>query len=276
MKKFLQIILTVIILTLPVLVFGQVSIAPTTIFIDQNGIGSVFITNPGDTPQEINVSFAFGYPGDDELGNLTMVYTDSIRAQQFGIDERVRAFPKTFILAPQQQQTVRLQVRPDRSLAAGTYFTRVKITSNAQTTDVEETAQEGVSTRVNFKFDQVIAAFQKVGAVTTGLEFEDIKVVQSDSILRVIPAFKTTGNSPFIGSVTATLKNSQNQTLAEQGQTVALYFSGKRAVELKLPENISPGDYSLTLVYETRRGDIPSSDLVQSQPITKTIPVKLN
>jgi P pilus assembly chaperone PapD len=125
MKKFLQIILTVIILTLPVLVFGQVSIAPTTIFIDQNGIGSVFITNPGDTPQEINVSFAFGYPGDDELGNLTMVYTDSIRAQQFGIDERVRAFPKTFILAPQQQQTVRLQVRPDRSLAAGTYFTRV-------------------------------------------------------------------------------------------------------------------------------------------------------
>ncbi len=276
MKKILQVILTIVILTLPVLVFGQVSIAPTTIFIDQNGIGSVFITNPGDAPQEINVSFAFGYPGDDGFGNLTMVYTDSIRAKQFGIDARVRAFPRTFILAPQQQQTVRLQVRPDRSLAAGTYFTRVKITSNAQTSDVEETAQEGVSTRVNFKFDQVIAAFQKVGAVTTGLEFEDVEVVQSDSILKVIPAFKTTGNSPFIGSVTATLKNAQNQTLAEQGQTVALYFSGKRAVELKLPENISPGDYSLTLVYETRRGDIPSSDLVQSQPITKSIPVKIN
>jgi hypothetical protein len=276
MKQFLQIILTVIILTLPVLVFGQVSIAPTTIFIDQNGIGSVFITNPGDTPQEINVSFAFGYPGDDELGNLIMVYTDSIRAKQFGIDERVRAFPKTFILAPQQQQTVRLQVRPDRSLASGTYFTRVKITSNAQTSDVEETAQEGVSTRVNFKFDQVIAAFQKVGAVTTGLEFEDIQVVQSDSILRVIPTFKTMGNSPFIGSVTATLKNVQNETLAEQGQTVALYFSGKRAMELKLPENISPGDYTLTLVYETKRGDIPSSDLVQTPAISKTVPVKLN
>jgi len=276
MKKFLQIILTAIILILPVLAVGQVSIAPTTIFIDQNGIGSVFITNPGDTPQEINVSFAFGYPGDDEVGDLTMVYNDSIRAKQFGIAERVRAFPRTFILAPQQQQTVRLQVRPDRSLAAGTYFTRVKITSNAQTTDVEETAQEGVSTRVNFKFDQVIAAFQKVGAVTTGLEFEDIKVVQSDRILRVIPAFNTIGNSPFIGSVTATLKNAQNETLAEQGQTIALYFSGKRAVELKLPENISPGDYTLTLVYETKRGDIPSSDLVQSPAISKTIPVKLN
>lgn len=258
------------------MVFGQVSIAPTTIFIDQNGIGSVFITNPGDTPQEINVSFAFGYPGNDDLGNLTMVYTDSVRAKQFGIDERVRAFPKTFILAPQQQQTVRLQVKPDRSLAAGTYFTRVKITSNAQTSDVEETAQEGVATKVNFKFDQVIAAFQKVGEVTTGLEFEDVQVVQSEGVLQVIPAFKTTGNSPFIGTVTATLKNTQNETIAEQGQTVALYFSGKRAVELKLPENISPGNYTVTLVYETKRGDIPSSDLVQSQPISKSIPVKIN
>jgi hypothetical protein len=276
MKKFLLVVLTFVILTKTDLVFAQISIAPTTIFIDQNGIGSVFITNPADTPQEINVSFAFGYPGDDELGNLTMVYTDSIRAKQFGIDERVRAFPKTFILAPQQQQTVRLQVRPDRTLAAGTYFTRVKITSNAQTTDVEETVQEGVSTRVNFKFDQVIAAFQKVGTVTTGLEFENVQLVQSDSILRVTPTFKTTGNSPFIGSVTATLKNAQNQTLAEQGQTVALYFYGKSAIELKLPEDIAPGDYSVTLVYETKRGDIPSSDLVQSPAISKTIAVKLD
>jgi len=161
MKKTLLLILTFIILTKTDLVFGQVSIAPTTIFIDQNGIGSVFITNPGNSPQEINVSFIFGYPGNDDLGNLIMVYSDSIRAKQFGIDDRVRAFPRTFILAPQQQQTVRLQVRPDRSLAAGTYFTRVKITSNAQTTAVDEVPQEEVATRVSFKFDQVIAAFQK-------------------------------------------------------------------------------------------------------------------
>jgi hypothetical protein len=276
MKKTLLLILTFIILTKTDLVFGQVSIAPTTIFIDQNGIGSVFITNPGNSPQEINVSFIFGYPGNDDLGNLIMVYSDSIRAKQFGIDDRVRAFPRTLILAPQQQQTVRLQVRPDRSLAAGTYFTRVKITSNAQTTAVDEVPQEEVATRVSFKFDQVIAAFQKVGTVSTGLEFEDISVVQSEGTLRVIPAFKTTGNSPFIGSVMATLKNAQNETIAEQGQTVALYFSGKRTVELKLPENIASGDYTVTLVYETKRGDIPSSDLVQSQSISKTIPVKLN
>ncbi|MBC6367535.1 hypothetical protein [Algoriphagus sp. AK58] len=250
---------------------AQISIAPTTVFIDQNGIGTLFITNPGDTPQEINVSFLFGYPGNDEAGNLTMVYGDSLSEKQFGMGDRLRAFPRTFILTPQQQQTVRLQVRPDRTLAAGTYFTRVKITSNAQTADVEQTTTEGVSTQVNFKFDQVIAAFQKVGAVSTGLEFGPIAAQVKDGVVRVIPEFKVTGNSPYLGSVTATLRNSQNQVIAENQQTVALYFSGKRAVELKLPENLAAGTYNVLLTYETKRSDIPSSDLVQAPLVTQSV-----
>lgn len=254
---------------------AQVSLAPTTVFIDQNGIGTLFVTNPGNTPQEINVSFLFGYPGNDELGNLTMVYGDSLSEKQFGIGDRLRAFPRTFILAPQQQQTVRLQVRPDRSLTAGTYFTRIKVTSNAQTTDVEQTNTEGVSTQVNFKFDQIIAAFQKVGAVSTSLEFGEVKTEIANDIVRIIPEFKVTGNSPYLGSVTAVLKNKTGQVLAEQQQTVALYFSGKRSVELKLPENLPSGEYDVVLTYETRRSDIPSTDLVQSPTVSTTVALKI-
>lgn len=252
-------------------VLAQVSLAPTTVFIDQNGVGTLFVTNPGDTPQEINVSFIFGYPGNDEAGNLTMVYGDSLSEKQFGMGDRLRAFPRTFILAPQQQQTVRLQVRPDRSLAAGTYFTRIKVTSNAQTPDVEQTTTEGVSTQVNFKFDQVIAAFQKVGEVSTGLEFGQVSTEVKDGIIRIVPEFKVSGNSPYLGSVTATLRNSNKEILTETQQTVALYFSGKRAVEMKLPENLPAGTYEVTLTYETRRSDIPSSDLVQASPVTQKV-----
>jgi hypothetical protein len=254
---------------------AQVSLAPTTVFIDQNGIGTLFVTNPGNTPQEINVSFLFGYPGNDDLGNLTMVYGDSLSEKRFGIGDRLRAFPRTFILAPQQQQTVRLQVRPDRSLTAGTYFTRIKVTSNAQTTDVEQTNTEGVSTQVNFKFDQIIAAFQKVGAVSTSLEFGEVKTEIANDIVRIIPEFKVTGNSPYLGSVTAVLKNKTGQVLAEQQQTVALYFSGKRSVELKLPENLPSGEYDVVLTYETRRSDIPSTDLVQSPTVSTTVALKI-
>jgi hypothetical protein len=251
--------------------FAQISIAPTTVFFDQNGIGTLFITNPGEAPQEINVSFVFGYPGNDESGNLTMIYGDSLMEKQFGMGDRLRAFPRTFILAPQQQQTVRLQVRPDRTLAEGTYFTRVKVTSNAQTADVDQTATEGVTTQVNFKFDQVIAAFQKVGDTSTGLEFGKATTEIKDGIIRVISEFKVSGNSPFLGSVTATLKNANKDVLAEQQQTVALYFSGKRAVELKPVENLPAGAYEITLTYETQRSDIPSSDLIQAPSVTQTV-----
>jgi hypothetical protein len=256
--------------------YAQISIAPTSVFIDQNGIGSLFITNPGDTPQEVAVSSLFGYPGNDAMGNLLMVYGDSLREGQFGMGDRLRAFPKTFILGPRQQQTVRLQVRPDRSLASGTYFTRIKVTSNPQTTDVDQVSTEGVSTQVNFKFDQVIAAFHKVGDVQTGLEFGEVTTQIKDNSLRVVTDFTVTGNSPFLGSVTATLKNAQNEVLATQQQTTALYFSGKRAFELTLQNPLSAGNYEVELLFETKRSDIPSSDLVQAPPISKKIALTIN
>ena len=251
--------------------YAQISIAPTSVFIDQNGIGSLFITNPGDTPQEVAVSSLFGYPGNDELGNLLMVYGDSLREKQFGMGDRLRAFPKTFILGPRQQQTVRLQVRPDRNLPAGTYFTRIKVTSNPQTTDVDQVTTEGVSTQVNFKFDQVIAAFQKVGDVQTGIEFGETTTEIKPGSIRVISDFTVTGNSPFLGSVTTSLRNAQNEIVGTQQQTTALYFSGKRAIELNLENPIPPGTYEIELVFETKRSDIPSSDLVQTEPIRKKL-----
>lgn len=275
MKNRLSAILAIIICFASSSVLAQVSIAPTTVFVDQNGIGTLFVTNPGDSPQEIAISFLFGYPGNDESGNLTMVYGDSLSEKQFGMGDRLRAFPRTFILAPQQQQTVRLQVRPDRTLAEGTYFTRIKVTSNAQTTDVEQTTTEGVSTQVNFKFDQVIAAFQKVGAVATGLEFGEVKVAINEEVVRITPEFKVTGNSPYLGSVTATLKNKAGQVLAEQQQTVALYFSGKRSVEMKLPENLPSDSYEILLTYQTQRADIPTSDLVQAPAVSTTVNVTI-
>jgi hypothetical protein len=270
MKRVLLLFLLLGALLIPS-AYAQISIAPTSVFIDQNGIGSLFITNPGDTPQEVAVSSLFGYPGNDALGNLLMVYGDSFREKQFGMGDRLRAFPKTFILGPRQQQTVRLQVRPDRNLPAGTYFTRIKVTSNPQTTDVDQVTTEGVSTQVNFKFDQVIAAFQKVGDVQTGIEFGETTTEIKPGSIRVISDFTVTGNSPFLGSVTTSLRNAQNEIVGTQQQTTALYFSGKRAIELNLENPIPPGTYEIELVFETKRSDIPSSDLVQTEPIRKKL-----
>ena len=254
---------------------GQVSLAPTTVFADANGIGSLYVTNGSEKPQEINISFLFGYPGNDSIGNLVMVYEDSLREQQSGLGDRIRTFPRSFILAPGQQQTVRFQIRPDRTKPSGMYFTRVKVSSNEQSADVEQTATEGIATQVNFKFDQIIAAFYKSGAVTTGLEFSKLAAQRKDNVIAIDSEFTVTGNSPFLGSFQAEVKDSSGKLVATHQQTVALYYEGKRAYSIPLPEGVASGTYQVTLLFKTERSDIPTSDLVQAPPISKTLSITL-
>ena len=275
MKKQFNFLLALMVLGMTFPAFSQISIAPTSIFLDNNGIASIYITNPAEVPQEVSVSFLFGYPGNDDLGNLIMVYNDSIKEKQFGMGDRLRAFPRTFVLAPQQQQTVRLQMRADRSLPAGTYFTRVKVTSNNVTQEVGQPAENEVATQINFKFDQVIAVFFKQGQTTTGLELGDVEMVRDSDKIRVIAPYVTSGNSPFLGSMTASLKDKNNKTVAEEQQSIALYFSGKKGMEINLPEGLPSGEYQVEMRFETKRSDIPSTDLVQSSPVAKRVFVKI-
>lgn len=258
-----------------VFVNAQVSLAPTSVFADANGIGTLYVTNGSEKPQEINVSFLFGYPGNDSKGNLVMVYADSLREKQSGLGDRIRTFPRSFILAPGQQQTVRFQIRPDRSKPDGMYFTRVKVTSNEQTADVEQNSIDGISTQVKLKFEQVIAAFYKSGTVNTGLEFNGLEASKIDKSLSIDSEFKIVGNSPFIGSLQIDVKDGAGKVVASNQQTVALYYEGKRNFSFVLPEGLAKGSYLVELTFLTERSDMPKSDLVQAPPVKKTLTVIL-
>jgi hypothetical protein len=59
----------------------QTSISPTSAIIDQNGVGSLFITNPGESAQEISVSFLFGYPGYKESEKLNQDASEDSRME---------------------------------------------------------------------------------------------------------------------------------------------------------------------------------------------------
>lgn len=255
---------------------AQVSLAPTTLFTDANGIATLYVTNPGDGAQEVTVSFVFGYPAYTEEGLLEMRYEDGEKEGLYGLGERLRSFPRSFVLAPLQQQLVRVQVRPDRNKPDGMYYMRVKVSSSGQTADVGTAAGEGIATQVNFRFDQVIAIFHKQGNVSTSLNLGDTRYEREDRRLHVISDYARGGNAPFIGSVIAQLKDPQNQVVAEQRQTVALYFDARHRVSLELPEDLVRGDYELTLDYRTQRSDISSTDLVQAEPVRKVMRIRID
>lgn len=267
MKKLLILLL----ITLPLSgALAQLSLAPTAVYLDKNGIGNLYVTNNSGVAQEITINFQFGYSSQDENGVLVMVYDDSLNAKTWGLHSMVKAFPRTFILPPQQQQIIRFQARLPKGLPNGTYFTRIKVGSSGQVADVgEATLAEGtVSTRVNLRFEQVIVAFYKNGEVSTGLNVEKVTSKTDSNLVILDTYYKTTGNSPFLGRARISLKGPDGKVIGESSQGVALYFSGKRRFSFFAKEPLKPGRYEVEYTFETTRNDIPSDDLIQAKPYT--------
>lgn len=266
MKKILFSLLLLVTLSS---VKAQVSLAPTAVFLDKNGMGNLYITNSSDVAQEITVSFQFGYTYQDEFGGLTMIFDDSVRAKSNGLDQMIKAFPRTFNLPAKQQQLVRIQVRAPKDLPDGMYFTRLRVGSSGQVADVGTAGNDGgINTRVNVRFEQVIAAFYKKGTVTTGIAVDKLGSKVDSNFVSLLVDYRTTGNAPYLGRVKMLVKNPAGEVIAEGSQTVAMYFSGMRRMNLRAEENLAPGRYEVEITYDTSRSDISSDDLVSAKPYT--------
>lgn len=254
---------------------AQLAISPPYVSVDgRSGVGNIYITNNSDQAQEVEITFAFGYPGSDAEGNLVMNYTDSVAYKQYAMDPMVRAFPKTFILAGKQQRTVRVQAKPPSGVKDAFYFTRVKILGKPQTAEVSKTVAEGINTKITYNFEQVIPAFYKRGKVTTGVKIENIDATQKDSTLVIKASLDRLGEAPFIGSMIAKLLDAKGNVVATTQSTTTAYFKVLRRLDLDVAK-VTPGTYKLELTFETKRGDMAASDLVQAKPVKESVEVAI-
>jgi len=252
---------------------AQISLAPSFVFIDENsGVGNLYVSNNSDKPYEMTIAFAFGYPDSDAEGSLVMNYNDSIAYTLFALDSMIRAFPRSFILAGGEQRTVRIQVIPNQRRKEGYFYTRMKVLAKPQAPEVTQENNEEIGTRITFNFEQITAVFYRRGEVSTGLKIKKVQVDQVDSTLIVLPHLEKLGNAPFLGQVTALLKDLSGNILAETQNTTTAYFDVIRRLELNIA-GVKPGNYRLELTFETRRNDMAAGDLVQAPPMMHTVDV---
>ncbi len=245
------------------------------LFIDsKSGIGNLYITNNSASPQEVSISFAFGYPDADRAGNATMNYNDTVAAKTYSLNPMVRAYPRTFLLAAKQEQTVRLQVRNSAAAKGAFYFTRVKITSNQRSADIETKVTDSVATRINFRFDQILPVFYRKGNVSTGLTIHDVSTTSKDKKLTIVADVERTGTAPFIGSVKAELYSPANERDGLSEATASIYFRMKNKIELDLAK-VGNGQHRLVLTFETKRSDIAAEDLLQAPPVIEEVTVNV-
>ncbi|HRZ97130.1 MAG TPA: hypothetical protein P5084_06205 [Paludibacter sp.] len=275
MKKAKLIIVLLYVCSLPYMLQAQIALAPSFVFLDKNsGIGNLYVSNNSQKPHEVTINFAFGYPGSDADGNLVMNYNDSNAYKQYALDKMIRAFPRSFVLKAGEQRTVRIQVLPGQSRKEGFYFTRMKVLAKPQAEEVTQTITEGVGTKINFNFEQITAVFYHKGKVNTGVTVKNLDIQQKDGALQLRPQLERTGNSPFIGSMFAKLKDAQGKVVAETQSTTTVYFTEIRRMDLKL-DKVVPGNYTLELSFETKRNDMMAEDLVQTTRIVKETKVEI-
>lgn len=252
--------------------FAQVTIAPTNLFIDSNNkFGTYMVINSSTQPQEVSVDFYFGYIKSDNNGTVTAISDDPEGAAKYSIADKVRAFPQNFKLAPGQRQVVRIRIGAGNEIPDGTYWARIRTTSNAETPPLELQTNDEVTARVGITIEQVTGLFYKKGNLSTGIVIDGIRTNLNDSgQLVVLTDLQRTGNTPFLGTITTSLINAAGNTVREDKVSTSVYFSGTHKAEINL-DDLPKGSYTIKTQFVSQRSDISSSDLVQMEPAIKTV-----
>lgn len=268
MNKILLLSISLLILLISQSANAQVTISPTAVFLDKNSkVGSFYVSNPSNSPVEVRLGFEFAYPATDSTGSVFLNYEDEESEEQFSLEPYLRAFPTTFVLEPDQRQTVRLVGRIPANSAPGMYWTRMRVSSNQESPPVGEVAAGEVSAQVSFQIDQVTAVLVQHGDAGTGLTIHDTNALLQEDRLVVLTDVERIGNSPFLGSVKTRVLDSGNKEIDFRRTSTSVYFRNYQRVEFDTA-NWPSGEYTIETAFESSRNDISSQDLLQISELT--------
>jgi hypothetical protein len=242
---------------------AQVTISPTAVFLDRNSkVGSFYVSNPSNSAVEVRLAFEFAYPATDETGRVYLNYEDDEAEQKYSLAPHLRAFPTTFVLQPDQRQTIRLVGRIPQNSDPGMYWTRMRVSSNQLTPPIGEVAEGEVAAQVSFQIDQVTSVLVQHGSAGTGLNIHSSNASINDGRLIVLTDVERTGNAPFIGSVRSRVLDSNNQEVDSRRSSTSVYFRNNQRVEFDA-SNWPAGQYTVETIFESSRNDISSQNLIQ-------------
>lgn len=268
MKKTLSALLVLLFVTVA---RAQVIVAPTLLFMsDQSRFGTFVIMNRSNSPQEVTISFKFGYPESDSLGNVRMQYDDSLMAKEHSCQDWLRGFPQRFIVNPGHQQVVRLLVTPPQDIPDGEYWTRLVTSSTPQAKTIDAVTS-GITANITFVLQQVTTVIYKKGYVNTTVNIPEVRAVPDSSSMNLMAYITRGGNSPFLGRLSVVVKDRAGNTVYSNEEALAVYPSDmvmKFAVPLS---ELRSGTYSAEVKLESERNDIPSDDLLRVPPVDKTV-----
>lgn len=266
MKKYL-----LLLIALPSILWGQIIISPYVVFTDQqNKFGSYIVQNESLESYEISVSFVFGYPVSDSVGNVTMYYSEDPKIEEYSCVDWVRAFPRKFVLEPKQKQTVRMSVSSPDTIIDGTYWARI-VTTSAPLSVASDSVGTGITAQIKFVLNQVTTLLYRKGEADTRIAVSDVKTVKDSVSIDVMVDLERLGNSPFFGNVTTTVYDSTGVKIDVHEEYLTLYHSLRKKYSFEA-DKFESGTYKAEVkVMFNEKVDIPESKLAPQVDVIKTV-----
>ena len=251
--------------------FSQIIISPYILYTDtKNKFGTFIVQNESDQPYEIDISFIFGYPITDSVGNATMKYLEQPDSSMASATKWIRAFPRKFVINPGERQKVRMTVTPPADILSGTYWSRIVTSAMAQSPSID-TLSEGVRAEIKFVLNQITTLLYRVDPTTTGIEIDNFYTEIDSGNINIFAKLVRTGNSPFFGDAVVTIRDSSSEIVGEEELSISNYFELVKKVQFPL-DKFKSGEYKVELkIISNEKEVFPESSLTTIPPILESL-----
>lgn len=250
-------------------------VAPHYAFLDHRTRSAViYLHNPATEPEEISISFVFGYPASDSAGNVTIKVIEQPADDDPSAAGWIRAYPRRATVGPGETRAVRLLAQPPADLAEGEYWARAVVHSRGAEVPVTFPDSGGVQVGLRLEVRTVVPVTYRNGNVNTGIVIANVdRVVNGDSLVAKV-GMRRSGNAAFLGTLHVTLLDATGAVAAEARTAVAVYRDLLKRVSLPVSD-LPPGDYTLHVRVDTERSDLEPELVLPAQPLETTLEVHL-
>lgn len=249
-----------------------VSVSPMSIFLDHRArTGTLTLYNPNPLPEEIDLSFAFGYPQSDTAGTVTVPLSDAAPAGEPSAVPWLRAFPRRLILEPGQQQVVRILAQPPADLADGEYWARVLVTATGGRPPVEQQVQPDVRIAISMRTVVVTSLNYRKGRLTTGLELTAAEAVRDDDGVRVTLDMQRLGTAAWLGRIDLELLAANGRVLERQEDVLSVYRTLRRRFVFAAG---GAGATAVRYTLSTERPELGRSNVIRAAPVTGVLDIR--
>ncbi len=275
MTRMIHVVLLFVAVLLVAPLAEAIVVAPHYAFLDHRARSAViYLHNPGTEPEEISISFVFGYPASDSAGDVSIKVIDQPAAADPSAAGWIRAYPRRATVGPGETRAVRLLAQPPADLAEGEYWARAVVHSRGVEAPVTAPDSGGVQVGLRLEVRTVVPVTYRNGNVNTGLVIADVdRAVNGDSLVAKV-GMRRSGNAAFLGTLHVTLLDATGAVAAEARRAVAVYRDLLKRVSLPVSD-LPPGDYTLHVRVDTERSDLEPELVLPAQPLETTLEVRL-